>query len=82
MTYQEALQKERRWDKRAILISLYHGRMLLKNTKWNQRRTARKLGISLGAISEAIKLAKALTEEPELKNLKREEALAKIKNGE
>jgi len=37
--------------------------------------TALKLGISLGAVNESIKLSKKLIENPELENLSREEAL-------
>jgi hypothetical protein len=79
MTYQEALQKEKRWNKRCIIISLYHNKMILKNKKWNQRRTAKYLRISLGAVCEALMLAVAIMNNPKLEELSRNEALKVIR---
>jgi len=75
MTFLEALKKEKRWHKRALIINLYHNQKRTKHKKWTQRMTALKLGISLGAVNESIKLSKKLIENPELENLSREEAL-------
>lgn len=79
MTFQEALKKEKRWQKRAFLVNLYHNLRLLKHRKWTMRATARRLGISLGAVSEAVKLAEAMIDKPEIENMKRDEALKFIK---
>lgn len=79
MTFTEALQKERRWYKRVIIINLYHKQMILKKKKWGQRETAKKLSLSLGAVSEAIKLATAILDDNSLESLTREEALLKIR---
>jgi len=67
MTYKEAYEKHTDWYKKVFIISLYHNKMLLKNKKWNIRRTSHAMRLSLGTISEAITLAAALTEFPELK---------------
>lgn len=52
--------------------------MMLRK-KWTMRESAAKLGISLGAISESLKLAKAVTDNHELERLTREEALDRIR---
>jgi len=78
MTYQEALAHERRWYKRVTIIHMYHIRMC-RSRKWSLRKTAAKLGISVGNVSEAIKLSTAILDKPELEGLKRAEALEQIK---
>ena len=79
MTYQEALRKEKRWSKRALIINLYHNSMLLKRKKWNQRLTAKRLDISLGQVNEALKLADAIIKNSEIEKLSRNEALKVIR---
>jgi len=79
MTYQEALRKEKRWARRAIIINLCHKSMQLRRKKWSMRLTAKKLSISLGAVSEGIKLANALLDDSSLEFLCREDALKKIR---
>jgi hypothetical protein len=79
MTYQEALAKERRWNKRVLIINLFHMRMLLRKKKWSLRKTAKKLNISLGQVSESIRLARAILDRPELELMKRNDAMKEIK---
>lgn len=80
MNLKERLTIERRWNKRAILINFYHNTMLMRNNKWSIRKTAKRLSISLGAASEAIKLSNAILKNGELEMCKtRKEALSKIK---
>jgi hypothetical protein len=79
MTYRDALRNTKRWNKRALIINLFHLQMLLRKKKWSQKRTAKKLGISIGQTSEALKLAKAILEMPELEKMRRDEALRSIK---
>jgi len=79
MTYREALEKERRWHKRALTIYLYHNLMLLKKKHWTIRDTAKKLEMSIGMISESIRLATAMIDNPELEKMKRKDALKLIK---
>lgn len=56
MTYKEAYRLERRWQRKASLISLFHHKMCLKNSKWKMRNTAKYFDISLGKVSEDIKI--------------------------
>ena len=43
------------------------------------RMSAKRLGVSLGAVSEGIKLAAAIIDKPELEELNRDEALRMIR---
>lgn len=79
MTFLEALEKEKKWSNRALLINLFHNQMLLRKKKWSMRKTSKKLMISLGQVSEGIKLANAILANPELEQFTREEVLRKIK---
>jgi hypothetical protein len=79
MTYIEALQKERRWYKRVLIISIFHYKMKMKNRKWSLRHTAKRLQLSVGTISESLLLAKALNEWPQLEELSRENALLQLR---
>ena len=80
MTYKEFYNKTKNWDKRVLIIFLYHNKMILKHgKKWTIRLTARKLGLSIGAVSEGIRLAKAIKDD-KLNDCKtREEALIKVR---
>ena len=81
MTFREKLKTERRWNKRAIIVNFYHNSQLLKDKKWSQRKTAKRLGISFGAVCESIKLAQAMLNEAQIEECKtREEALQWLKN--
>ncbi len=53
--------------------------MLLRRKKWSMRLTAKSLDVSIGTVSEAVKLAKAILEDSSLESLSREDALARIK---
>jgi hypothetical protein len=79
MTYQDALRNTKEWHKRALLINIYHMKMLLRNKRWTYRHTAKRLDISLGLVSESIKLAKAMNDDPMIEQMKRNDALRRIK---
>lgn len=80
MTFLEALKQEKIWHKRALMINFYHNLMLLKKKNWNMRKTAKRLEISLGMVSESIKLAKAVVDNKEIEMMTRKNALQKIKS--
>jgi len=56
MTYKEAYKSVKDWKKKASLISMFHHKMCLKNDKWTMRATALYFGVSLGKVSEDIKI--------------------------
>ncbi len=69
------------WYERVTMIEEYHGLMVYKhgrgepgnphggNKGWGQRDTAKNLDISLGSLSESLKLAKLIRANPELRRL-------------
>jgi hypothetical protein len=84
------IREERRWYERARLILEYHNLQCRnfgenkRHNKWKVSDTANNLDMSVGAVSEAIALAKSFNSHPELKLKTREEALTilkKFKNG-
>jgi len=84
------IREERRWYERARFILDYHttkgkDKSGKRNDKWKVSDTAQKLGLSIGAVSEAIHLARAIKTNPDLRLKTREEALTilrTIKNGD
>lgn len=48
------------WQEKAVLISLYHTAMLLKYPTWTLMDTATHFCISIGLVSENIRLGKAI----------------------
>lgn len=61
MTFKEKYDKEEAWDKKVIIMALFHNTMLLKHGKrWTICHTARSMEISIGTVSENLRLADAL----------------------
>ncbi len=77
MKYSEKYHTERRWDKKVLIIHVYHHIMLLRKKDWRVRDTARILKISVGKASEDLKLAKELDKVIDCRS--RNEALKRIK---
>lgn len=76
----QKIRDERRWNLRCDFIFTFH--ILMEETKsgtrgdrWRVEDTARELNLSVGYISESIKLAKALKKNDKLKYFSRENAL-------
>lgn len=79
MTYQEALRKEKKWQKRAMIINLFHNSMLLRKKNWTMRKTAKRLEMSVGSISENVTLAIGIINNPRLEELSRANALRALR---
>lgn len=80
MTYKEFYNQQDSWSKKVLIIDLFHNKMLLKHgSKWNIRRTAKSLRLSVGLISEGLKLAKAVKEDRLIDCKNRKEALIKLR---
>ena len=78
MTYREAYDSTRNWQRKANLISLFHHKRLLIG-KWTIKKTARYFQVSVGKVSEDIRLCLSMEM---VKNCKRRsDALLVIKNG-
>jgi hypothetical protein len=48
------------WQEKAVLISLYHTAMCMKYPTWNLQDTSLHFGVSIGLVSENIRLAKEI----------------------
>ena len=76
-TFYKKYKSCKKWQNKARVIQLYHAYMVVKNGKFSMRDVASYFDLSLGTISEAIKLAENM---PFIKDcLTRKEALSKIK---
>lgn len=80
MTFKEKLEKEKRWCEKIFIIALYHNSKLYHNNKWKIIDTANYFDVSIGQISEALKLCEAIKKYPALENLSRNQALKKLRD--
>jgi len=74
------IKNEKNWSKKCKLILEYHTQEQektsgMRNHKWRISDTAKELGMSIGYISESLKLAHELEDKPVLSKLSRETAL-------
>jgi len=79
MTLKELFKKESIWHKKITFLETYHLMRTLKNPLWTQADTAKTFEISIGLVSEDLKLAKKIRENGELKKLSRNTALKRIR---
>lgn len=78
MTFQEAYLKTNSWQRKVILVSVFHRSRLMKDSKWTVRNTAKYFKISMGLCSENLQLSCKLDDIETCKS--RNEALKVIKN--
>jgi hypothetical protein len=80
ISFKEQFDKERLWDKRSVIIEIYHLSMTSKNKGWGVVETANYFKVSIGHVSENLKLARALHRDPTLadRHKTRYKALAEI----
>lgn len=81
------ISDERRWYHKSLGILTYHTlmqaqRLGKRNDKWRVEDSAKQLNLSIGYISESLKLAKFCAKIEDLKLLTREDALRKIRERE
>lgn len=80
MTFLEKYKQVDKWHEKAIIIELYHLAMKVKDEDWNITKTANYFQISIGLVSENLKLAKTIHTRPEiLLELSKDAAMRKIK---
>lgn len=81
----EKIKEEKEWHRKCELIYDYHLFEKAKHSskrgegKWKIEDTAKMLGLSVGLVSENIKLAKAMIRNDSLAKMTRENALKFIK---
>lgn len=60
MTFVDRYKKETTWHGKVIVMEIYHLIMTHRMPDWTITRTASHFGVSIGLVSENLKLAKAL----------------------
>ena len=77
MTFKEKFKSCSTWQERAVVVTFTHRLLLIRKKKWTIRKTAKYLEISIGYVSESMKLAKRLDEVNHFAT--RKDALTKLK---
>lgn len=79
MTFIERYQSEDTWYGKVLIMGIYHTVMSQKDKGWTLHHTANDFRVSVGLVSENIRLALALDTNKKLINCKtRQDALRKI----
>lgn len=60
VTFKDKYNECKTWQDKAICIALYHSIMSSRYPTWNLNDTALHFGVSIGLVSENIRLAKAI----------------------
>lgn len=82
MTFKESFNETKKWDRRVLIVSLYHSRMQLKYGKgWKIFKTAKYFCKSSSYISENLKIAEALQNGLVFTSRKHALKLIKVNNG-
>jgi hypothetical protein len=80
MTLREKYYRVDKWHERVTLMELHHLRMKAQNPKYTLSQTAHYFGVSMGLVSENLRLALIFHTQPALLNCpNRQEALKQIK---
>jgi hypothetical protein len=79
MTFTERYQQETTWHGRAMVMEIYHLAMSQITRVWTIRGTAQHFNVSVGLVSENLKLAHAIhIDESILQCESRQEALKRL----
>lgn len=79
MTFAEKYQLEDTWDGKVLIMNLYHLARIVQFKGWTLANTAQEFNVSIGLVSENIRLANAINaDERILKCKSRQEALKKL----
>lgn len=64
MTFSEKYHHESTWHGRALVMEIFHLAACQNDKKWTIERTAKYFCVSIGLVSENLKLAKAIHYNP------------------
>lgn len=82
MTFQERYSSESTWHGKATVMGLFHLTMTQRDKTWTIGKTAKEFGVSLGLVSENLRLASFIHTHPKLIECPtRQEALKKMHRG-
>ena len=75
----KTIKEDKVWHSRARNIEIYHSGLMIRNSKWSIRKTAKILKMCASTVCEDIQLAKYLIRDSSLEKFKlRKEALSFI----
>ena len=81
-TFPEKYLSEKTWQGRVMVIEIYHLARLYRWRDWTLAQTAEHFGVSIGLVSENLRLALAIhTDDAILKCESRQDALKKLNSG-
>jgi hypothetical protein len=79
MTFKERYQREATWHGRAMIMEIYHLAMSTRETRWTITKTAEHFQVSIGLVSENLRLAHAMHDDDRIiKCESRQDALKKL----
>jgi len=78
MTFWERYQKAEFWYEKVILIELYHLARTRTNKDWTLADTAQDFSISIGLVSENLRIADAMHKDSRVLNCKTRQDALKI----
>jgi hypothetical protein len=80
MTYQEAYRAEKTWHGKVTVMEIFHLTMTLRVKKWTLAGTADIFGVSIGLVSENLRLAAMIHRDERIMKCKtRKDALKKLR---
>lgn len=79
MTFLERYHQEQTWHGKAMIMEIYHLVMVQRERKWTITKTAEHFRVSIGLVSENLRLAHAMHDDEKIiKCESRQEALKKL----
>ena len=79
MTFRERYNKSKTWHERATIMDIFHLAMTQREKNWTIEKTAQQFQCSIGLVSENLRLALAIHNNPSLLQLEtRQDALKRL----
>jgi hypothetical protein len=60
MTFRDKYRKETKWNHKVLIMEIFHLARSTNSGKWTILDTAKYFGVSMGLVSENLKLARAI----------------------
>lgn len=82
MTFVERYNQETTWYGKVLVMEIYHLAMTSRSRNWTITKTAENFGVSIGLVSENLRLAHAIHLNESFSTIpSRQEALKKLPKG-
>ena len=79
ITFFEKYHQTDSWYEKVIILEIYHCVRLSKNPQWTMGETAKDFNVSIGLVSENLRIAEAMHKDKDLINVgSRQKALIKL----